>query len=1079
MTSMRFGIFIAVQLLFLGTPVVLALVPNGHFHHHGARSTEVPNLSKLTLPFSRRLPSIHLSSTNTGDMYVADTTGLWNETLADDAISTAKVKRRPKPLQFVAGIKYLWEVFRGTVHKYQYRLAQEHGDAFIIWNKYVTLTNADAIRDVLYVYNLEKPADINVGYKAMFFPTGGMLAAPWKEWVQQRRMTAPALSENVVGAMAPKFDEASQPFFEILEEAAQTQKVLEMDYTFSCLTMDTIGLILLGQTFGLLERIRDKRDDSVPFQEALDIMAKHSLDEMVYGFLPQRLNKLLRKTPKKVVWAKETLDAFLDDCIQQRISTGVDSQKDTNLLNILLEAEQEGVVTREELKAQLLLFVFAGYDTTAHTLAFMLYELVSVPGLQEQLFREAKQAFPSRSSFPFDPKVISERLPLLDRVWLETLRLHPSTATGVTRVVGDDPIVVGDGLELPPKTTVSMSTYAFHRNPAYWKNPDTFDPSRWEPDEMKDRDPITLMAFSAGPRNCLGARLARAEALSIMAALLRRFLVTCTETTEPETFQSLTTRPKDGIHFTFQRRKKENALEEILSNVSNRDELHLKRQYAEARQARSLTGHETSVPLYQECLRLNPTDRTAATWIAAEAASPQRHDVLGKGGDLCQRRRFVEYLKSIDFDKDVIAELLFSQNEAQSSRAKASSAPLYLQPLRAGSPPPFLPSSPLEACVQLLLLSCCIPLDLSIRLLGREIVDLMQELGIAFVSSNNGLLIPYCHVMPVTVRNETLYLATDLHPNVLSSTTVDHQADAAKDDNGAVMYIGPDSTGLVDHWCSHQSGTLNDTIVDLGCGSGIQGLAVASLSSGAKVVCVDINKRALRLTKLNFEWNGLDTPKLVQGDIMTSGGRQYFPNSEQVDSTTPWMDLLANATMMVSNPPFLPVPIDDSEISRRHGWFSSGGSSGEEFLESVVSLASTVLDPNRNSSFAIVSEFMNPQDDFGNRLSRWWSNSHSVRALLFTNQNALDADTYARRRADNALEAVRWKGHLDSQGIKSVSPGFLFLKQFPFDAPIQSSPMTYLHIVVPKTAEGSLWTPNNVAGRQFTYDILKDDKFID
>jgi len=546
--------FSAVQLWLLLLPLAVAFVTTDPSRHP---KKATPTLVSCSTPYLRRSPrpfSFCLPATNTGDMYVADTTGLWNETLAASATSTAQVKRRPKPLRFVAGLKYLWEVFRGTVHQYQYRLAQEHGDAYIIWNKYVTLTNADAIRDVLYVYNLEKPADINVGYKAMFFPTGGILAAPWKEWIQQRRMTAPALSENVVGAMAPKFEQAAQPLFEILEAASQTQQALEMDYVFTCLTMDTIGLILLGRTFGLLDRIRDKRTDAVPFQTALDIMSKHSLDEMVYGFLPPRVNKLLRKTPQKVVWAKETLNKFLDDCIEQRLSQGVDSQKDTNLLNILLEAEQEGVISREELKAQLLVFVFAGYDTTAHTLSFMLYEVATNAELQDELFQEAQAALPRRSSFPCDSKILLDGLPLLDRVWLETLRLHPSTATGVTRVVGDDPIVVGDGLELPAKCTVSMSTFAYHRNPAYWKSPERFDPSRWEPEEMKSRDPITLMAFSAGPRNCLGARLARAEALSVMATLLRRFHVTCLETSEPATVQSLTTRPRDGIHFTFQRR---------------------------------------------------------------------------------------------------------------------------------------------------------------------------------------------------------------------------------------------------------------------------------------------------------------------------------------------------------------------------------------------------------------------------------------------------------------------------------------------------------------------------------------------
>jgi cytochrome P450 len=327
-----------------------------------------------------------------------------------------------------------------------------------------------------------------------------------------------------------------------------------MDYVFTCLTMDTIGLILLGRTFGLMERIRDKQEGKTSFQEALDILSQYSLDEMVYGSIPKWLNKLLRRIPKKVLRARYVIDSFLDDCIEQRLSDGVDGRKGTNLLNILLEAERDGVLARKDLKAQLLTFVFAGYDTLAHTLSFLLYEVAINPSLQQDLFREAKLVLPNRTDFPRDPRILMDGLTLLDRVWLETLRLHPSTATGITRVVGPEPIVVGNGLELPAGVSVNMPTYVFHRDPKYWKDPENFDPSRFDPDQVKHRDPILLFAFSAGPRNCLGSRLARAEALSIVSCLFRRFEVICLETKEPSTYQSLTTRPRDGVRFTFQQR---------------------------------------------------------------------------------------------------------------------------------------------------------------------------------------------------------------------------------------------------------------------------------------------------------------------------------------------------------------------------------------------------------------------------------------------------------------------------------------------------------------------------------------------
>ena len=229
----------------------------------------------------------------------------------------------------------------------------------------------------------------------------------------------------------------------------------------------------------------------------------------------------------------------------------------------------------------------------------------------------------------------------------------------------------------------------------------------------------------------------------------------------------------------------------------------LQQLYSEARQVRTLQGHEQALPLFQEILVLNPSDVTAATRIAADKRSIERHDKLGKGGDQTQRLRFTKLLRLFNFDCNSIADLVFATDSKKATKAKRSSAPLFLKPLRAGTPPPPLPTCQLSACVQLLLLSVCLPTKNCIDLLGIEFVELLETLGLAYNSldtmdCSDGLIVPYAHVFPVTVCGKTVYLSTDLHPNVLSLTTIgtsenfvsssgDHTTD------GAVMYIGPDS----------------------------------------------------------------------------------------------------------------------------------------------------------------------------------------------------------------------------------------------------------------------------------------------
>ena len=219
--------------------------------------------------------------------------------------------------------------------------------------------------------------------------------------------------------------------------------------------------------------------------------------------------------------------------------------------------------------------------------------------------------------------------------------------------------------------------------------------------------------------------------------------------------------------------------------------------YSEARQVRTLQGHDQALPLYKEILRLNPNDVTAATRIAADKRSPQRHDRFGKNGDRIQHQRFTKLLRSFDFDCNSVVDLVFTNDATKASKAKKSSSPLFLQPLRAGKQPPLCPTTPLGACIHLFLLAVCLPTNVCVDLLGNEFVELIETLGIAYQSNN--LLVPYVHIFPVSVCDKTLYLATDLHPNVLSLTSFGNSKDrnssdeCTLEDSGAVMYIGPDS----------------------------------------------------------------------------------------------------------------------------------------------------------------------------------------------------------------------------------------------------------------------------------------------
>jgi tRNA1(Val) A37 N6-methylase TrmN6 len=454
--------------------------------------------------------------------------------------------------------------------------------------------------------------------------------------------------------------------------------------------------------------------------------------------------------------------------------------------------------------------------------------------------------------------------------------------------------------------------------------------------------------------------------------------------------------------------------------------------YAKARRIRTLQGHEAAQPLYQQLLTDN-TDCSAASYLAASTLTPSRQDQA-----CCHRLDHIQTLRKTILTDYTHANIQRMMNIPASVFCQG---PVYLNPVAAGSceRPPHVEST-LECLVTLFLLSICLPVDLVQSFLGgKAAVILLQDLGLAFVTDD--MVVPHVHLFPLDHYDDTtLILATDLHPRVLSSTTVGTLH------HGSVMYIGPDSLALV----QHIPRLINNQkrILDLCTGSGIQALAALRCSpDGTTATCVDINPRALQFARFNAALNGLNVIT-VQGDLM--------------EMTLPDGDY----DLILANPPFIPVP-STKDILHRYGLFSSGGEDGEVVLRSIVEMAGSKL--IHGGVLAIVSEFMNPQDA-AHRIESWWDTATAASGVLLTNEVPVDDETYSTRRADSDSDYDIWLQHLRRAGISKVSPGLLFV--YASSSKGGEGRLTLEHHIVPKTERGSIWTPSNADAVAFIGNIL-------
>ncbi|CAE6428160.1 unnamed protein product [Rhizoctonia solani] len=74
---------------------------------------------------------------------------------------------------------------------------------------------------------------------------------------------------------------------------------------------------------------------------------------------------------------------------------------------------------------------------------------------------------------------------------------------------------------IPKDTNIWLSITAVHYNPTYWPEPEKFRPKRFMEPYNKD----AFLAFSTGPRSCVGRRFAEIEAIVALALLIERYEV--------------------------------------------------------------------------------------------------------------------------------------------------------------------------------------------------------------------------------------------------------------------------------------------------------------------------------------------------------------------------------------------------------------------------------------------------------------------------------------------------------------------------------------------------------------------------
>ncbi|CAG2165976.1 unnamed protein product, partial [Oppiella nova] len=154
----------------------------------------------------------------------------------------------------------------------------------------------------------------------------------------------------------------------------------------------------------------------------------------------------------------------------------------------------------DELIAQCMVFLTGGYESTANTLSICLYSIAKHPEVQQKLYEEINKFFEQKKSSDKSSETLYS-LKYMDAVIDETLRLFP-VLMSLQRAPGEDYELKGTGITIK-KDHVCL--------------------------DRKVHNPYTYLPFGAGPRNCLGMRMAMLEIKLALVNLVQRYVFHATE----------------------------------------------------------------------------------------------------------------------------------------------------------------------------------------------------------------------------------------------------------------------------------------------------------------------------------------------------------------------------------------------------------------------------------------------------------------------------------------------------------------------------------------------------------------------
>ncbi|CEO60839.1 Putative Cytochrome P450 [Penicillium brasilianum] len=382
---------------------------------------------------------------------------------------------------------------------------------------------------------------------------------PNSKLIEQKKFIKFGLSQEALESYVPLIEEEVNQYIKTSGQFKGRSGTIDLGAIMAEITIFTAGRTLQG------DEVRAKLTS-----EFADLY--HDLD---LGFSP--INFMLPWAPlphnRKRDLAHARMREIYLDIIRERRKAGTAEESHTKdmIWNLMRCVYKDGrPIPDKEIAHMMITLLMAGQHSSSAISCWIMLRLASEPEMTEKLYKEQINAL--GANLPPLQYSDLEKLPLLQNVIKETLRIHSSIHT-LMRKVKNPMTIPGTNYVIPTSHTLLSSPGVTARDERYFGNPMTWNPHRWEERvEVEDESDTVdygygavskgtkspYLPFGAGRHRCIGEKFAYLNLDVIVATLVREFRFFNPEDREgvPETdYSSLFSRPMQPATVRWERRQ--------------------------------------------------------------------------------------------------------------------------------------------------------------------------------------------------------------------------------------------------------------------------------------------------------------------------------------------------------------------------------------------------------------------------------------------------------------------------------------------------------------------------------------------